>query len=52
MAPDTDPTEEELAAVTDAVAVVLQMRAEQAARIHSERLAAALRDAGVPAGQP
>ncbi len=51
MAPDTDPTEEELAAVTDAVAVVLRQRAEQAARINAERMAAALREAGVPTGE-
>ncbi len=48
MAPDTDPTEEELAAVTDAVAVVLRQRAEQEARTHAERVAAAMRAVGVP----
>ncbi|MBM4343979.1 MAG: hypothetical protein FJ100_11475 [Deltaproteobacteria bacterium] len=52
MAPDTEPTDEELSAVTEAVAVVLRERAEREAKINAELMAAALRAVGLPVGQP
>lgn len=50
MAPNTDPTVKALAAVTDALAVVLRRCSEQAGRISAELTAEALRAAGVTPG--